>query len=57
VAKVLAGGETMGDYLVRFRDEILPGKRVKGKPLSTHTVFEYRRIIGKFIEQWGRVRI
>lgn len=45
VARVMAGGQTFGDYLTHWEEQILPAKRVNGLPLSPETVAEYKRIL------------
>ena len=44
-AKIISGGKTFGDYLTHWKDKILPTKMVKGQPLSTETVTEYKRVV------------
>jgi hypothetical protein len=53
ISKVLGGGETFGQYLEYFRDDIIPFKRVNGKPLSDNTLREYKRVIKVLIAELG----
>lgn len=47
VARVLKErkGETFGDFLKRYCEEILPKRRINAQPLSEHTLNEYLRIV------------
>lgn len=53
ISKVLGGGETFGQFLEYFRDDIIPLKRVNGKPLSDNTLREYKRVIKVLIAELG----
>src|SRR3569832_3020107 len=41
--KVMVPGKSFSQFLTHFRDDILPGRRIYGHPMSKHTLTEYRR--------------
>lgn len=52
----LRSKDSLGSYLCHFRDVILPAKRVKGEPLSSTTLREYRRVLNVLIEKIGTLQ-
>lgn len=57
VARVRGGGRTLGDYIRYFKDEVLPARRVKGEPLSPHTLRDYGWILDAITEELGHFPI
>lgn len=57
VAKVQGGGRTFGEYIQHFKDEVLPARRVKGEPLSPHTLRDYGWILDAIAEELGYLPI
>lgn len=55
VAKVRSGGQTLGEYVRHFKDEVLPARRIKGEPLSPFTLRDYGWILDSIIEELGHL--
>jgi integrase len=53
IAQSGRGGTTLGEYAERFTDQVLPGRRVKGHPLSQHYIRELTRVIQRIVEHFG----
>src|SRR3569623_247798 len=51
--KVMVPGKSFSQFLTHFRDDILPGRRINGHPMSKHTLTEYRRMIRHLDEKFG----
>lgn len=45
------------DFLIKYRDDINPAKRINGFPLSKKTLNEHNRIITKLITELGHIDI
>lgn len=57
VAKVQRGkSPTLGEYLLHYRTQILPARRIKGEPLSPHYVAETTRILARIEDGLGSHR-
>lgn len=57
VSRVTNAANPFSDFLTYYRDEIMPGKRVKGFALSQKTISEHTRLITHFINELGHIEI
>jgi len=56
VDRVAGDNVRFRDFLTRFRDEILPGRRdTRGKALAPSTLSEYKRITHRISDEWGHL--
>lgn len=53
--RVIKSQNPFKDYLIYYRDEITPEKRVNGFALSEKTTSEHQRIIGHLITELGHI--
>lgn len=50
-------GCTLAEYVARYESEVLPARRIKGKPLSPAYLRETRRILARITDALGRYRM
>lgn len=52
--QILGNTDTFEEYAIKYRDKILPARKIKGEPLTHQTLNGYKRITNLLIEYFGK---